>query len=259
MRHLKPGFLFLIMIACWHHPALAAYYNRQSYEGQGAGGVVGSGTLSMSNSAATVYVGLDRTRGSFTDNLVMFIDTGPGGYTTTGVFSDKGSVQEIAISGNNVERSTANFAPDFAADYAIVVSVNNGCGIYQLLDDGTGPHVALIRNFNIAPPGDPNTPQFWWQFDWSDIGLQRANTNFFKFETSLISINGYRYLQSFEGITGVQGYDAITFTNYDTYGVPPIPETTTTALGILGGAAASASLITSFRRARLRHRPFGSR
>lgn len=250
MKTLKPGILFLILIACGHYQAFAAYYNRQSYPGQGAAGVIGSGTLSMSNSISTVYVGLNRGPGSFTDNLVMFIDSVPGGYTGTSGFSDRGSALETAISGYGSGRSVANFAPGFAADYAIVVGVNNGCGVYQLVTDDLGTHAVPLRIFNIAPPGDPNAPQFWWQFDWSEIGLPRANTNFFKFETSLISQYGYRYLQSFEGFTGVQGYNTVNFTNYDTYGVPPIPETTTTALAIFGGAAASASLITRFRRRR---------
>jgi hypothetical protein len=254
MKHLNPWVLFLILIACCQRPAAAAYYNRQSYPGKGAAGVIGSGTLSMSNSTSTVYVGLDRGPGSFTDNLVMFIDSVPGGYTGTGAFSDRGSALETAISGYGSGRSIANFAPGFAADYAVVVGVNNGCGVYQLVTDALGTHVQMVRLFNISPAGDPNTPQFWWQFDWTEIGLPRANTNLFKFETSLISQYGYRYLQSFEGMTGVQGYNTVTFTNYDTYGVPPIPETTTTALAIFGGAAATASLITRFRRARPRHR-----
>jgi hypothetical protein len=254
MKRLNSGVLFLILIACWQHAASAAYYNRQSYPGQGAAGVIGSSTLSMSNSISTVYVGLNRGSGSFTDNLVMFIDSVPGGYTTTSGFPDRANPLETAISGYSSGRSTANFAPGFAADYAIVVGVDNGCGVYQLVTDDLGTHVVQLRTFNIAPIGEPNAPQFWWQFDWSEIGLPRANTNFFKFETSLISQYGYRYLQSFEGFTGVQGFNTVTFTNYDTYGVPPIPEATTSALAIFGVVAASASLITRFHRRR-RHHP----
>jgi hypothetical protein len=240
--------LVTLTVCGWHCCSFAAYYNRQSYPGQGRAGVVGSGTLMMSNSTATVYAGFDKGTGSFTDNLVMFIDSGPGGYTTTSVFSDRANPQETAISGYSVSRSIANFAPGFAADYAIVVGVNNGGGIYQLVDDGTGPYALLVRSITLNPPGDPNTPQLYWQFDWTDIGLPRGNTNFFKFETSLISQNGYRFLQSFEGITGEEGYKTITFTNYDTYGVQPIPENTTAALGVFGGVAAIISVVARIRR-----------
>lgn len=253
IKRLNPWVLFLILFACCQSPVPAAYYNRQSYPGKGAAGIIGSGTLSMSNSISTVYVGLDKGPGSFTDNLVMFIDSVPGGYTGTGAFFDKGSALETAISGYGSGRSTANFAPGFAADYAIVVGVNNGCGVYQLVTDALGTHVTALRLFNISPAGEPNAPQYWWQFDWSEIGLPRANTNFFKFETSLISQYGYRYLQSFEGMTGVQGYNTVNFTNYDTYGVPPIPETTTTALGIFGGLAVTTAFINSLHRKRRRH------
>src|SRR5947209_3889480 len=141
MKRLNPGVLFLIIIACWQSSASAAYYNRQSYPGKGAAGVIGSGTLSMSNSLSTVYVGLDRGPGSFAESLVMFIDSVPGGYTGTGAFSDKGSALETAISGYSSSRSVANFAPGFAADYAVVVSVDYGCGVYQLVTDELGTHV----------------------------------------------------------------------------------------------------------------------
>jgi hypothetical protein len=81
----------------------------------------------------------------------------------------------------------------------------------------------------------PNHPTYSFQFDWIDIGLPNSNTNFFKFETTYITSNGSRTLQSFEGLTGKDGYDFVTFTNYDTYGVPPVPENTNVALAVFGG------------------------
>jgi hypothetical protein len=229
--------LCLLAILCWPCAAHAAYYNRQTYYGSGGGGPIGDASLSISNNATSVYLGMNKGTGSFTDNLVMFIDCIPGGLTTTSGLTNKANAQEIAISGYKTSRATANFAPGFGADYAIVVSVSNGSGIYKLVNDGAGPYLQLIRNFNLAPPGDPNLPQFYWQFDWGDIGIANKNTNFFKFETSLVTASGSRALQSFEGITGTAGFGTITFTNYDTYGVQPIPENTTAALIVFGGIA----------------------
>jgi hypothetical protein len=101
----------------------------------------------------------------------------------------------------------------------------------------------LIRNFNLLPAGSPNYPQYYWQFDWADIGLSNGNTNFFKFETSLVTATGSRYLQSFEGITGTGGFSTINFTNYDTYGVQPVPENAAAALAVFGGVVGCILLV----------------
>lgn len=250
--------LSVLALLCWHYSAQAAYYNRQTYYGTGGAGPVGDSNLSMSNNASSILVGFNKGTGSFSDNLVMFIDSAPGGFTTTSGFTNNANALEIAISGYKTSRSVANFAPGFAADYAIVVGVNNGCGIYKLVNDGTGPNLQLIRNFNISPPGSPNYPQYNWQFDWADIGLSNGNTNFFKFETSLITATGSRALQSLEVVTGTSGFGTITFSNYDTYGVQPVPENTSVALAIFGGIAVLVAVTSRSRRrlvGRIRLRP----
>lgn len=219
-------------------PALGAFFNYQMYDGNGVGGSVGNATLCLSNDTSSVRANFVKGIGSFVDNLVIFIDCAPGGYTSTAPFSDKANALETAISGVNVSRSIANFAPGFAADYAIAVGINSGSAVYKLVDDGTGPHLQLVRNgLNLQYADSPNHPSYSFQFSWSDLGLPGQRTNFFKFETSYITANGYRWLESFEDLTGKQGYDSITFTDYDTYGVQPVPENTTVALAAFGGLA----------------------
>jgi hypothetical protein len=230
----------------------AAFYNYQAYPGQGVGGAVGNATLCFSNDTTTVYANFVKGIGTFIDNLVIFVDCTPGGYTSTAPFSDKANALQSSISGFKVSRSVATFAPGFEADYAIVVGINSGSAVYKLVDDGTGPHLQLVRsglNFVNADNGNHASYSFW--FDWADIGLPNLRTNFFKFETSYITGNGYRWLESFEGLTGTEGYNSITFTNYDTYGVQPVPENTTTALAVFGGLAVAGSLGTRLRRRRL--------
>lgn len=240
--------LLIVTVVCCHFAASAAYYNRQTYYGSGGAGPVGDGSLSLSNDTKTVYAGFNKGTGSLSDNLVMFIDCVPGGFTTTAGFTNSANPLEVAISGYyKGSRSTANFAPGFGADYAVVVGVNNGSGVYKLVNDGSGPNLQLVRNFSLMPAGSPNYTQYYWQFGWTDIGLTNANTNFFKFETSLVTAMGSRSLQSFEGITGVGGYNTITFTNYDTYGVEPVPENTTVALTLFGSVAAGVAIVKRLR------------
>jgi len=241
---MKSTVLFLVAVCGFVFPfsqrsSFAAMYNNyQMYSGNGVAGAVGNATLALSNNTTTVKANFIKGIGSFSDNLVIFIDSAPGGYTSTSPFSDKGNAMESAISGYNVSRSVANFAPGFAADYAIVLGINSGSAVYKLVDDGSGPHLQLVRQgLNFAPPDSPNYPSYSFQFDWADIGLPNQATNFFKFETSYISNNAFRRLQSFEGVTGTEGFNTISFTNYDTYGVQPVPENTTVALAVFGGVA----------------------
>jgi hypothetical protein len=237
----------VLALSPWFFPArlhaAIAGYNYQEYHGNGVAGVIGDGTLQLSNNTYTVRANYIKGNGSFIDNLVIFVDTAPGGFTTTSVFSDKGSPLETSISGVNVSRSVATFAPDFAADYAIALGVNSGSAVYKLVDDASGPHLELVRSgLNFLYVDSPNHATYSFQFDWADIGLPSRNTNFFKFETSYITSTGSRSLQSFEGLTGTSGFDFVTFTNYDTYGVPPVPENTNAALAIFGGLALAVGL-----------------
>ena len=231
-------------------PSFAAMYNYQAYPGNGVAGAVGNATLAFSNNTTTVKANFIKGIGSFSDNLVIFIDCAPGGFTTTKDFLDNSSRLETAVSGYNVGKSVANFAPGFEADYAIALGINSGSAVFKLVNGDTGPDLQLVRSgLNFVVIDNANHPSYSFQFDWADIGLPNQATNFFKFETSYITGNGYRWLQSFEGLTGKEGYDTITFTNYDTYGVPPVPENTTVALAAFGGIA----LVVVFGN-RVRHR-----
>jgi hypothetical protein len=241
--------LWTSLFVFWQFSCLAAFYNNQIYPGNGAGGLGGtiaSGTLRMSNNAYTVYGSFTNViNGSFSLNLVMFIDSAPGGYTNTRRFSDNNIALESAISGFKSERSVAQFAPGFAADYAIAMSPNHGCSLYKLADDGAGPYLQLIRTgaaMGFGPTDNINSHVFYFQFDWADIGLPQQKTNFFKFETSYISDDGSRSLESFESLTGSAGFNTITFNNYDTFGVPPVPENTNLALAIFGGIVVSVTV-----------------
>jgi hypothetical protein len=240
--------LVCVLLQSSTHAALN-YFNTQSYFGNGVAGAVGNGTLTMSNNDYTLYAKLEKGMGTFADNLVIYIDCAPGGFTSTSPFSDNSSALETSISGFGTKRSTATFASGFEADYAIALGIGTGSSIYKLVQDSNGPHLELVRSSLALTPSDNGNYTFYnFQFDWADIGLPNLRTNFFKFETSYITSKGSRYLQSFEGLTGTEGWDSVTFTNYDTYGVRPVPENTNLALAVFGGIVATVALGKRVRR-----------
>jgi hypothetical protein len=226
----------------------AAYYNRQDYQGNGlGGGILGHGSLQMSNNTTTVRANFIKGAGSFTDSLVIYIDSVPGGLSTTANLNNNANAMESAISGYKISRSVANFAPGFGADYAIVLGINSGSGIYRIVENGSSPYIEQIHLLTTGPMDNGSLPSYYFQFDWTDIGLTAANTNFFKFESTYITSTGSRMLDSFEGLTGTGGFNTITFTNFDTYGVQPIPENTNAALAIFGGIVISVVVIQRVR------------
>jgi hypothetical protein len=230
----------------------AVGYNFQEYHGNGStdGTVVSKGTLQLSNNLYTVRANFINGGGSFVENLVVYIDCAPGGFTSTAPFSENSTALERSVTGNGTpSRSTANFAPGFEADYAIALGVNSGSAIYKLVNDATGPHLELVTtSLSFGPTDNPNRGSFSFQFDWAYIGLPNRETNFFKFESTYIMSTGFRTLESFEGLTGTRGFGSVTFTNYDTYGVPPVPENTNVALIVFGGLVLTVGAGKRFRK-----------
>src|SRR6201986_3440663 len=111
--------------------ALAATAHAQSvFSGNGAtgfGGSVGNGNITISDSASGMNITFNRGSGNMDNDLVLYLDTQPGGYSDTSQFSDNGDGGRTAISGynsGNPSRSLVTFPSGFGADYAI--SIENG-------------------------------------------------------------------------------------------------------------------------------------
>jgi len=224
----------------------AVYYGNGATTG---GGAVGTGRLSLSDNGTTVSGTFYKGSGSFSLNLIIYIDSVTGGFTDTTQFSDSGDALRTAVSGYYAAgslRATANFAPGFTADYAIALGVNgpNRGNLYHLIAGGNGS-MELIRSVNLSPNNNLNASSYTFSFSLADIGLPAGSGNYFKFQSTYDGISGaaYRELESFETLTGTRGYGTVTFGNYNTYGVDPVPEMTTGALAIFGGTFIGARLI----------------
>jgi hypothetical protein len=217
------------------------------------GGEVGNGSLTLSDNGITVSATFTRGTAPFDGDLVLFIDCVPGGFTSTSTFTDTSSELTRAISGLNdtgTKRNIANFAPGFAADYAVAVGVNPGGVIYRLTQTSSGPAIEWVGSAYLSPTDQQIASAYTFRFDWQQIGLPRSRTNFFKFEALYASALGGRSLESFESVSGSGGWGAtLNFSNYDVYGVNPVPETTNAALAVFGGMMIIAGTANSHRRA----------
>lgn len=212
------------------------------------GGEIGKGSLELKDNGVTVSATYTRGTAPFDGDLVLFIDCVPGGFTSTSTFTDKSSELTRAISGvdaTGTKRTTANFAPGFAADYAVALGVNPGGAIYRL---GTGT-LEYLGSAYLSPREAQIFATYTFSFDWQTIGLPRSRTNFFKFESTYSTSAGNRCTESFESVTGSGNWGGtLNFSNYDVYGVNPVPEATNPALAIFGGMLLAAGSVGSLRK-----------
>jgi hypothetical protein len=245
--HLSGIWILLVLLPLTQAPC-AVYYGNGNTSG---GGAVGNGRLSLTDNGTTVSGTFYKGPGSFSMNLILYIDSVSGGFTDTTQFADSGDALRTAVSGYSPApaRATAYFAPGFTADYAIAIGVNgpNKGNLYHLVAGGNGS-MEFIRSVNLFPYNSLNASSYTFNFSLTDIGLPTGSGNFFKIESTYIGSAAYRELESFESLTGTRGFGTVNFGNYDTYGVDPVPEMTTGSLAIFGGLIVGGKLMISARK-----------
>ncbi len=106
----------------------------------------------------------------------------------------------------------------------------------------------LVRS--VALDGQPGSSQFNTSFSWSDLGITSTDSRGFRFQSTYITMSGSRYLESFENLTpnSQRGFGTVWFSDYNLYGVDPVPEPTNIALAIFGGLAVTGGLAARARR-----------
>lgn len=216
--------------------------------GTGFGGVIGGGTLMISNnSAGDVAFTLTKGAGDFNDAFVLYFDSVSGGFTGTGSFNDQADPLRQAISGASGgitgldanARSIFNFSPGFAADYAF--AMNNGfAGLWQLATGGNNS-LSFVTSANLSPTGSATSPTYSFSFNVSNLGMTANSGAQFSFVgTYLNAGNSFRSNEGF-GFTapgtnpGAGGIGAYTTTTASgSFSFTTIPEPSSSILLILG-------------------------
>ncbi len=235
----------LVFLLCLGPVAAAVYPPYYGNGNTGGGSAVGLGSLSFSDNGSVVH-GTFNLGGtspySYQNYLVFYLDSRPGGFSDTTSFTDNSSIGTRAASGYNVttSRATAIFAPNFSADYALVLSRNLSKGLLYELVGGQAFNAPVMINWT-----DTGTT---WKFDFNLADIN-ATGNYFKFESTATSSggSGYRYLESFETLTGTAGFSTVRFGYYDSYGVEPVPESTNAALAVFGCLLGLGGIVTRLR------------
>lgn len=170
-----------------------------TYPGNGNtsfGGAVGNGSLAITNDVPGA-INFTYTRGSsdFTNAVVIYIDSGTGGATSTAGFTDTADGLRRAISGFDVAegRSTLNFAAGFGADYALALN-QSFAGLWSLSDP---TNFAYQTSANLSPTGAAQASSYSFNISASSIGLTPNSGQALSFFTSYISETAYRSVETF--------------------------------------------------------------
>ena len=189
----------------------------ETYHGNGEtgfGGAIGNSTLTLSddgtNISGTLTVG-----GSMNDVLVLYLQTGTGGWTNTSGFNDQGAGCRQAISGVSAAgRSLLTFASGFQPNYAIALApaaAGTG-GLWQLANGGNNSLVYLT-NVNLAPLN--NSGPYTFSFPAALIGMISGVRATIQVFGTYIRTDGYRSTEAIAGdLAGVQGWTLFSQTAY---------------------------------------------
>jgi N-acetylneuraminic acid mutarotase len=210
-----PQFLLaaLLLLSAW--PARAEQYHGNG--DPGFGGAIGNGTLTLTDDGTNIS-GTLTPGGSMNDVLVLYIQSGPGGFADTSGFNDQGDACRQAISGASAAgRSLLTFASGFQPNYAIALApaATSTGGLYQLAD-GTNNSLVYVGSINLAPLN--NSGPYTFSFPGALIGMIPGVRSTIQLLGTDLSTNGYRSTEAIAGnLIGVQGWNPFTQTAYASY------------------------------------------
>jgi len=200
-----------------------------NFSGNGAtgfGGAIGQGSLTLSDDGTTLSGTITKGPGGFNDNLVLYIDSQTGGFTSTSGFADGADALRRAISGfdGGTNRSTLTFPSGFTADYAIAIGPNgaNFGGLWSLANGGANS-LPFIAGVNLTPVVTATSATYTFSIPVSQIGLTANSGATFRILGTYASSSGYRSDEALPGnVSGSQGWNAFTSSGEASYSISSI-------------------------------------
>jgi len=187
----------------------------------GFGDVVGNSGLTFDDDGTTITGTFTKGSGDFNNDMVIYIDSKPGGFSSTANFEDSNDADALrrAIAGygnfSGSNRSVVNFPTGFEADYALAFNTAFG-GLWELVENADFPFIDAVGN-----PTSATQSGFTFSFDWAEIGTVSSN-NFRFVVTYLNAVDDAGVFRSDEAIgdgipSGNPGGSDVTFTSAREY------------------------------------------
>src|ERR1035441_5577220 len=183
----------------------------------GFGGAIGNGTLTLTDDGTNISGSLT-VGGSMNDVLVLYIQSGPGGFANTSGFNDRSDSCRQAISGVSASgRSLLTFAIGFQPNYAIALApAAAGSGVLWQLANGGNNSLVYLGSVNLAPLN--NSGPYTFSFPATFIGMIPGIRSTIQVFGTYVRPDGYRSTEAIAGnLTGAQGWNSFTESAYAEY------------------------------------------
>jgi hypothetical protein len=223
-----------LLLAGALYASLALPVFATTYSGNGNtgfGGPVGNGSLIVTNDGSNITFNFTPSGSIGGNDLVIYIDSISGGYSSTAGFNDANDGGRKAVSGYTATdngggsgQSVLTFASGFNADYAIDI----GSSYASLFGLANGGNNSLNYITGASQTGSP----YSLTIPLIDLGLSTASGQTIGIFGTLVSESGYRSTEAIAGndTSSGQGWIPFTQTSFGTYTVTAVPEPSTFAL-----------------------------
>ncbi|APY07951.1 hypothetical protein BWZ20_06375 [Winogradskyella sp. J14-2] len=218
---MRQFYIFISFLFCALTSFAQVTYNGNG--NSGFGGAVGGSNMTITDNGTDITITFNRGPGTFDNEMVIYIDSRTGGFSSTVDFADPDNGDKLrrAINGAGTfagaTRSTVNFPVGMEADFAIAVNTSFG-GLWELVNNASFPFISGVGN-----PTSNTETSFTMSFSKADIGIGVSDAIEFTFVvTYLDGFGGGGVFRSDEGYgnglpTGNPGTSDITFTTSELY------------------------------------------
>jgi hypothetical protein len=205
-------------------PAPLVFVGGQTYAGNGDtgfGGPIGGGSLTLTDNGTTLSGTVTKGPNGFNDALVLYLQTGAGGFADTSGFNDAGDGLRRAISGidGGGNRSLLTFTGGFKPNYAIALGPadDNFGGLWSLANGGNNS-LPFVTSVNLSPTGTNSAATYSFSVALSSLGLAGNGAGTMGLLGTYISNSGFRSTEAVAGnVSGTQGWNPFVQTAGATY------------------------------------------
>jgi hypothetical protein len=238
---LLPAFATLALIVSDVHSLDAATYAGNGRSG--FGGVVGNGSLTITDNGTTLNFTFTRGSDNFNDFLVLYFDTTAGGAASLPTSGEIGSPFDGRRAVVNEFGSGLTFPTPFTSDYAFALKANGSVSnhLFSTPSGSNANTIGFVNTYTVGNFGTNNASSYTWSIPVSELGLTPNSGATFQFVTTYLNPNGGAGSDASFRSNEAFGHDpGATNTGFDDYSFPStlsytiIPEPSAALLGGLG-------------------------